>query len=708
MFRHQRTLAVSMLLFATQARAGAPVPALGQGIWRGFPVTYLQDGNRKLFEGDILLDHVTSMPVPMRHPGVHRDSIGVAYPSSLWPANSKGVAQIPYIVTSAATQLNSALSLFNKTFSGVIQFVPQNGQADYVNFDFDSGNTSGQCESNVGRIGGEQITGGSGSCSLGTLLHEFGHIVGLYHEMARPDRDTYLTVNFGNVIKGSEGNFTQPTDNFQDLTLFDYASVMMYLPFAFTRNGGPVLETIPPGMPLSSLETYSAGDIDGIDRLYGKTPHKVTVTSNPPGLSVIVDGTTITTPQAFSWTLKSTHTLAVSSNAQTLSGNTYVYGRWNDNTEASHGITVAGGNNRVTQPSTLPAVTVYSANFVQLSPYSVSINPAGSGTVSVSPQPQTYAGATGSYFVARQPVQLTATPSSGYAFVAFFGSSEPFGANPKADYVPDGGAAYAISTYFSTDPVTTIETSPGGFYFIVDGAYYKSPQNFTNDIYGNWGPGTTHTLTGISPNQPYSVNTRYLFDSWSDGGALSHTITVPTGSSTINGIFTAQYVPIVYANPTCAGTITVEPTSSDGFYNAGTALKVTETPVSGWDLTAWTGDLGTRKSVQALTVSDEELAVANYNTSTTSFGLSSLSPASFVKGSAGGKVKILGEGFTSASQAYVNGYYRQATVVSSKEIDVTLMASDLTTAGALPIGVANFPAGSNCSTYTALTFFVLR
>jgi hypothetical protein len=79
-----------------------------------------------------------------------------------------------------------------------------------------------------------------------------------------------------------------------------------------------------------------------------------------------------------------------------------------------------------------------------------------------------------------------------------------------------------------------------------------------------------------------------------------------------------------------------------------------------------------------------------------------------VKGSAGGKVKILGEGFTSASQAYVNGYYRQATVVSSKEIDVTLMASDLTTAGALPIGVANFPAGSNCSTYTALTFFVLR
>ncbi|MEJ0048225.1 MAG: M12 family metallopeptidase [Rhodospirillales bacterium] len=129
--------------------------------------------------------------------------------------------------------------------------------------------------------------------------------------MSRPDRDSYVTLNFNNVIKGSEDNFDPLTDNFQDLTPFDYASVMMYIPFAFSRNGGPVLDTIPPGMQLSNLTGYTAGDIDGVKRLYGAAPTKVTVTSNPPGLSVVVDGTTVATPQTFTWKLKSNHTLAV-------------------------------------------------------------------------------------------------------------------------------------------------------------------------------------------------------------------------------------------------------------------------------------------------------------------------------------------------------------------------------------------------------------
>jgi hypothetical protein len=79
-----------------------------------------------------------------------------------------------------------------------------------------------------------------------------------------------------------------------------------------------------------------------------------------------------------------------------------------------------------------------------------------------------------------------------------------------------------------------------------------------------------------------------------------------------------------------------------------------------------------------------------------------------VKGGAGGTVTIHGSGFTSASQAYVNGLYRPSTYVSESEIRVSLTKSDLAAAGAVPIGVANFPSGSACSTYTALGFFILR
>jgi len=703
MSRPHPRLVLVLLLASHAAWADPPRSTREQGIFRGRLVSYLQHGGVKIFEGDMLLDHVT--PLPQRG-ALQPDAIGVGYPQYLWPEDAKGVAEIPYHTSTAAAELKNALLAFNKTFAGVIQFVPRGSQADYVEFDFDTNNFSGQCESYVGRIGGEQTTGGSGACSLGTLLHEMGHIAGLYHEQSRPDRNTYITVNFGNVIKGSEDNFNQPQDDFQDLGLFDYASIMEYLPFAFTRNGGPVIETIPAGMPLSNQTGYTAADIDGVKRLYGKFPHTVTVTSNPPGLSVIVDGAAATTPAEFTWALKSTHTLAVAATAQTLAGGNYVYGRWNDSTAATHTITVSPGKNTLTQPASLPAVTVYTANFIQLSAYGATPYVAGTGSVSISPAAQSYAGANGTFFVARQPVTLTAQPSPGEGFVTWGGTSAPFSANPKADYVPDGAAPYAVTAYFSADPITTIQTNPGGFYFTVDGAYYKSPQNFAADVFSGWGAGSTHVLTGLSPTLPYSVNTQYMFDSWSDHGALSHTIMVPAAASTITGNFTAQYVPIVYANPACAGTVTLAPASANGFYNSGTALKVTEAPAAGWTLTSWTGDLGTKRSVQTLRVTDEELAVANYNISPTAFSLTSLSPSSMVKGGAGGTVKIRGTGFTPTTQAYVNGPYRYSTYVSPTEIDVALTASDIATAGALPIGVANFT--SACSAYQALGFFVLR
>jgi hypothetical protein len=684
-------------------RAAEPVAT---GLFRGQPVTYMMSHGRMLFQGDIVLDHVTSLP----HQAVSGRSIGVAYPQYLWPKNAQGVAEIPYIVTSAATNLTAALQLFNTTFTGVIQFVPLGSQTDYVNFDFDTSDTSGQCESNVGRIGGEQETGGSGSCSIGTLLHEFGHVVGLYHEMTRPDRNTFITVNLANVIKGSLSNFNQFTDNYQDLTLFDYASVMEYIPFAFTRNGGVVVESIPPGIPLSSLTSYSAGDIDGVERLYGAAPTSVTVTSNPPGLSVVVDGTAITTPQSFAWKLKSTHTLAVPTPAQTVGGVAYTYGRWNDNTAASHSITITQGNNTLTHPATSPSVTVYTANFVQLAAYSSGAMPVDAGSVGVNPAPLTYPGINGSYFVARQTVTLTPSAVAPYQFLEFQGTSEPYSANPKTDIVPDDGSAYTVTANFSDKPITTITTSPTGLYFTVDGDYFQGPQNFASDMPMplGWTPGSTHTLTGFSPNLPYSVNTQYLFKKWSDNGALSHTIKVKNVAYTLTGLWEPQYVPIAYATPDCAATVTLTPASSNGFYNTNTHVRVTAAAAAGWIFTGWSGDLTGRNPAPSLLVNDEKLAIATYDTSTVPLSLTALVPDLYKVNAAGGTVKIKGRGFTSSSIVFVNNNYRPTTYVSGSEIDVPIGASDLTSAGAFSIGVSNFPSGAPCSSYAATAFFVAQ
>src|ERR1700691_5263993 len=105
---------IAAATFITPVRAADP---LATGLFRGQPVTYTLSHGRKVFQGDILLDHVTSL----RRQADSGRSIGVSYPQYLWPKNAQGVAEIPYIVTSAATNLTAAMQAFNATFSGVIQ-----------------------------------------------------------------------------------------------------------------------------------------------------------------------------------------------------------------------------------------------------------------------------------------------------------------------------------------------------------------------------------------------------------------------------------------------------------------------------------------------------------------------------------------------------------------------------------------------------------
>src|SRR5580700_11139306 len=346
------------------------------------PVTYVVKSGKAVFQGDIILEKVE----PIGPQGVQSNSFGVDYSQYLWPKVGTQY-QIPYVIESGTgdlSTLNAAIAQFNSTFSN-IQFVAYTSQTDYVNFYFDPNNYSGECEATVGRAGGEQQVGGSGSCTLPTILHELGHTIGLWHEQSRPDRNTYVSVNYDNLIKGSISNFNQIYDNAQETTLFDYASIMEYPAFSFSRNGGPAIESIPAGIPLSNLTGYSTADIDGIERLYGKAPTSVTVTSNPPGLQVIVDGATVTTPQVYNWALGSTHSLNVPSGVQSQSGDIensttpttfyYTYGRWNNATAASNSITVTPGNGEAATPATSPAVTTYTANFIQLVPYAATIYP---------------------------------------------------------------------------------------------------------------------------------------------------------------------------------------------------------------------------------------------------------------------------------------------------------------------------------------------
>lgn len=64
----------------------------------------------------------------------------------------------------------------------------------------------GGCWSYIGRQGGKQDVniqpGNTGCVYKGIIAHELIHAIGYFHEQSRTDRDKYVTIHWGNIIKG--------------------------------------------------------------------------------------------------------------------------------------------------------------------------------------------------------------------------------------------------------------------------------------------------------------------------------------------------------------------------------------------------------------------------------------------------------------------------------------------------------------------------
>lgn len=61
-----------------------------------------------------------------------------------------------------------------------------------------------RCSSYVGHRGGSQSMSLANSCvnRHGTIIHEFLHALGFYHEQSRSDRDRHVTIKWNNIRKG--------------------------------------------------------------------------------------------------------------------------------------------------------------------------------------------------------------------------------------------------------------------------------------------------------------------------------------------------------------------------------------------------------------------------------------------------------------------------------------------------------------------------
>jgi hypothetical protein len=233
------------------------------------------------------------------------------------------------------------------------------------------------------------------------------------------------------------------------------------------------------------------------------------------------------------------------------------------------------------------------------------------------------------------PITFTLTPSAGSGgsispstpMTVAYGGSQTFSLSANAGYhiadvLVDGSsvgavlsyafsnvqADHTIAAFFALDTSRiTINSDPSlsqGFY--ADGTFYPYEYSF------DWVVGSTHTIEASSPLS-YATGVQYVWTGWSDGGAISHAITVPDTATFITANYKLQYQVTV-----AAGTGGVVSPSTTDWYDAGSKMSVLAMANSGYSFESWSS------STPAITFDNPtfqgpQVTVNGYGTVTASF-----------------------------------------------------------------------------------------
>jgi hypothetical protein len=219
----------------------------------------------------------------------------------------------------------------------------------------------------------------------------------------------------------------------------------------------------------------------------------VTLTTNPPGLALTVDGGTVTAPAHFHWTPGSPHVISAPSPQPVDAGMRYVFDTWAD----------VGGDSRTILTPLTPAV--YTANFSAQMPLTVTAAPLQGGNIQATPAiPDGWAPQFAS-------VRLVAVAAAGYRFDGWSGATTSretaitvtmeASRSVTANFVPSGGctprfrrAAITAAAIGDILPVSVLAETQCAWSATSDAAWVSFPSGAAGS-----GNGTLRLLVQANP-----------------------------------------------------------------------------------------------------------------------------------------------------------------------------------------------------------------